>query len=236
MNYKILIAEDDKDIREVLKLYLYNASYEVVECENGEIAYDIIQSQKIDMIIADIMMPRMNGYELIKRIRQKYNIPILVLSAKDLDSDKILGLRLGADDYLTKPFNPLEMVARVESAIRRYYRLGDSQGVTGAEKYVRIYQNGELRLDMERFLLEKEGVEISLTAVEYKILEILMRSPGRVYTKAQIYERIHGEDYLSDDNTLTVHISRIREKIEDDARKPRYIKTIRGVGYKIEKK
>ena len=236
MNYKILIAEDDKDIREVLKLYLYNASYEVVECENGEIAYDIIQSQKIDMIIADIMMPRMNGYELIKRIRQKYNIPILVLSAKDLDSDKILGLRLGADDYLTKPFNPLEMVARVESAIRRYYRLGDSQGVTGAEKYVRIYQNGELRLDMERFLLEKEGVEISLTAVEYKILEILMRSPGRVYTKAQIYEQIHGEDYLSDDNTLTVHISRIREKIEDNARKPRYIKTIRGVGYKIEKK
>lgn len=233
--YKILIAEDDTDILELLKLYLENENYEVILCEDGEKAYHQITAQQIDLAILDIMMPKLNGYELTKKIREINNMPIIILSAKNMDSDKILGLNIGADDYLTKPFNPLEIIARVRSNLRRYYQLGDKNVNRSEREEDKVYIVGRLRLDMNMFTLQRGDEKIILTPAEYKILELLMRSPGRVFTKVQIYEQINGEEYLSDDSTIMVHISNLREKIEENPRNPEYIKTIRGIGYKIEK-
>ena len=229
MNYHILIAEDDSDIVEILRLYLENEGYKIIAAGNGEQAFEEFQKSKIDLAIIDIMMPKINGYELIEKIREISNIPILVLSAKNLDSDKILGLSLGADDYLTKPFNPLEVVARVKSGLRRYYELNCS---TISEKSKIII--GDLELDTLAFSLNKGEEIISLTPTEYRILSLLMKDPGKIFTKMQIYENINGDYYISDDNTLMVHISKIREKIEDDPKNPHYLKTVRGLGYKIE--
>ncbi|MHC1747166.1 MAG: response regulator transcription factor [Cellulosilyticaceae bacterium] len=232
MNYKILIAEDDKEIIELLFLYLDNAGYEVVSATNGADALTILQNTKIDLAILDIMMPKLNGYELTKKIRENSNIPIIMLSAKSLDNDKIIGLQLGADDYLTKPFNPLEVVTRVDCALRRYYLLNDSQYNPQNKSEIVV---GELILNTDTLSLKKNGIEIILTPTEYKILTLLMKSPGRVYTKIQIYQHLNGDYFENDDNTLMVHISNLREKIEDTPKNPKYIKTIRGLGYKIEK-
>ena len=196
---------------------------------DGQEAYKIAESNKIDFAILDIMMPLMNGYDLTKKLREKYNMPILILSAKNTDSDKILGLNLGADDYIAKPFNPLEIVARVNSGIRRFYKLNPSQNDSD------ILKVGDLELDTESIVLKKSGKEISLTATEFKILQMLMKNPGKVFTKVQIYEKINGEYFESDDNTMMVHMSKLRDKIEDDSKNPKYIKTIRGLGYKMEK-
>ncbi len=231
MSYKILVAEDDEDIVELLKLYLENAGYWVVAGNNGNEAYDLFLKEKPDLAILDIMMPELNGYELTKKIREKGNIPILILSAKNQDSDKILGLNLGADDYITKPFNPLEVVARVNSSLRRFYQLNDSKPVADDD----VIRVGELALDTKNFILTKGDQEIILTPMEYKILAMLMKSPGRVFTRTQIYEQVNGEFFSSDDNTMMVHISKLREKIEEDTRNPKYLKTVRGLGYKIEK-
>ncbi|QAT43354.1 response regulator transcription factor [Aminipila luticellarii] len=234
MRYKILVAEDDESIVELLKLYLENEGYEVYAAGDGLQAMDILSKTDIDLAVLDIMMPKLNGYEVTKKIRAVSHIPILILSAKNLDSDKIIGLDLGADDYMTKPFNPLEIIARVKAALRRYYKLNDRTGqpfVLGTKMIV-----GELELDPEKLELTKCGKEISLTPTEYKIILLLMKAPGRVYTKAQIYETISGEYFESDDNTMMVHISKLREKIERDPKNPEYIKTIRGLGYKIEKR
>ncbi len=234
MRYKILVAEDDESIVELLKLYLENEGYEVYAAGDGLQAMDILSKTDIDLAVLDIMMPKLNGYEVTKKIRAVSHIPILILSAKNLDSDKIIGLDLGADDYMTKPFNPLEIIARVKAALRRYYKLNDRIGqpfVLGTKMIV-----GELELDPEKLELTKCGKEISLTPTEYKIILLLMKAPGRVYTKAQIYETISGEYFESDDNTMMVHISKLREKIERDPKNPEYIKTIRGLGYKIEKR
>ncbi|QHI73000.1 response regulator transcription factor [Aminipila terrae] len=234
MSYKILVAEDDESIVDLLKLYLENEGYEVYAASDGLQALDILAHNEIDLAVLDIMMPKLNGYEVTKKIRFISNIPILILSAKNLDSDKIIGLDLGADDYMTKPFNPLEIIARVKAALRRYYKLNDNtaqQTVTSTKLIV-----GELELDTEKLELTKSGKEISLTPTEYKIIALLMKAPGRVYTKAQIYETISGEYFESDDNTMMVHISKLREKIERDPKSPEYIKTIRGLGYKIEKR
>lgn len=234
MSYRILVAEDDESIVELLKLYLENEGYEVYAASDGLKALELLEKHRIDLAVLDIMMPKLNGYEVTKRIRNISNIPILILSAKNLDSDKIIGLDLGADDYLTKPFNPLEIIARVKAALRRYYQLNDS---TGNENIAKTkFKVGELELDTEKLELTKGGKEISLTPTEYKIIALLMKAPGRVYTKAQIYETISGEYFESDDNTMMVHISKLREKIEKDSKCPEYIKTIRGLGYKIEKK
>jgi len=235
MARRILIAEDDADIVELLRLYLTNEGYEVVSAPNGEEALRILGDMEIDMAILDIMMPKMDGYELTKRIRGAGNMPVLILSARNLDSDKILGLDLGADDYMTKPFNPLEVVARVKSNLRRAYEMNDQ--TAHAQPQGKALEVGGLRLDTDTFILTKDGEELLLTPTEYKILALLMRSPGRVFTKAQIYENISGDPYFeSDDNTMMVHISNLRDKIEDDPKKPRYIKTIRGLGYKVESK
>jgi len=232
MNYKILIAEDDKDIIDLLKLYLENEKFQVLSAINGEEALEIVENNEIHLAILDIMMPKLNGFELTKKIRKISNMPILILSAKNLDSDKILGLDLGADDYLTKPFNPLEIIARVKSSIRRCYNLKADEVASEKENILTV---GELSLNTESFMLTKGGNEISITPTEYRILALLMKSPGRVYTKMQIYELIKGEYFESDENTIMVHISKLRDKIEDDSKNPLYIKTIRGLGYKIEK-
>ena len=232
--YRILIAEDDVDILEILKIYLENEKYEVILCEDGVSALTQIKNNKIDMAILDIMMPKMNGYELTKKIREISNMPILFLSAKNQDSEKILGLKIGADDYLTKPFNPLEVVARVNSNLRRYHQLGDiNTELQIMEKG--IYKVGDLVLNANTYELHKDGKNIPMTPAEYKILELLMNAPGRVFTKAQVYEHINGETYLNDDSTLMVHICNLRDKLEETSKNPKYIKTIRGIGYKSEK-
>ncbi|MGL4451794.1 MAG: response regulator transcription factor [Sarcina sp.] len=225
---KILIAEDNQEIIDVLALYLENDGFQVLEVNNGEDALEIINKNKVDLAILDIMMPKMNGYNLTKKIREFSDIPIIILSAKNQDSDKILGLNIGADDYLTKPFNPLEIIARVKANLRRYNM------VNGEKNKVSKLIVGELELNLDTYKMTKAGEEISLTPTEYKILTLLMKSPGRIYTKVQIYENINGDYFEADDNTLMVHISKIREKIEDEPKKPKYIKTVRGLGYKIE--
>lgn len=227
---RILIAEDDKDILSLLRLYLEKDGFDVLFAEDGIVAYDMIEQEEPDLVISDIMMPGMNGYDLIQKIRKsRNNVPIIILSAKNQDNDKILGLDIGADDYMTKPFNPLELVAHVKAALRRFYSLGS--GETAATSY----QVGELEIDIERARFTKKGEEISLTPFEFKIMTLLMKNPGRVFTKVQIYEYISGEYYETDENALMVHMSKLRDKIEDDRNEPKYIKTIRGLGYKIEK-
>ncbi|MBX9139187.1 MULTISPECIES: response regulator transcription factor [unclassified Clostridium] len=230
MDNKILIAEDDEDIIGLLKLYLEKDGYELILANDGEEAFAKVLQNDISLAILDIMMPKMNGYELTKKLREVTQIPILILSAKNQDSEKILGLDLGADDYLTKPFNPLEVLARVRSLLRRSYEF-KAENVENDN----IITLGEITLDDNARIIRKNGEEIQFTATEYKIVALLMKKPGRVFTKAQIYECINGEYYQSDDNSLMVHIYRIREKIESDSKNPIYVKTVRGLGYKFEK-
>ena len=230
MSYKILIAEEDTDIQEVLRLYLENAGFTVIAAENGMRAYELLSREMPDLAIFDIMMPELNGFELTKKVRVTSSIPIIILSAMNADSDKILGLDIGADDYITKPFNPLEVVARVQSNLRRKYKLDN-----GSDKSSELLCVGELVLDTKKFTLQKNDEDIQLTPTEFKILSTLMEKPGRVFTKAQIYERINGEYFENDDNTMMVHISKLREKLGDDSKNPKYLKTVRGLGYKIEK-
>lgn len=234
LNQNILIAEDEADIVELLSLYLTGEGYTVFSAENGLQALEITGSTKIDLAILDIMMPEMNGYDVLRRIRENYNFPVIILSAKELDTDRILGLNLGADAYLTKPFNPLEVIAYVKSALRRYYELGSNEPIDKNTMEEPSLTVGELQLDLLKFILRKRGRIVPLTPAELKIVVKLMRSPGHVYTKAQLYACIGGELYESDDNTMMVHISNIRSKVEDDPSNPRYIKTVRGLGYKIE--
>ncbi|MBP5309454.1 MAG: response regulator transcription factor [Lachnospiraceae bacterium] len=231
MSYRILIAEDDNDIVEILRLYLENEGFELVISRDGEEALNNFESTSVDMALIDIMMPKLNGYELIKKMRDVSNIPIIVMSAKNMDSDKILGLTLGADDYLTKPFNPLEVVARIKSQLRRFYDLNTNV----QEESNNVITVGELVMDPSNLSVNKNGQEINLTPTEFKILALMMKTPGKIYTKMQIFENINGDYYESDDNTLMVHISKIRDKIEDDPKSPKYLKTVRGLGYKIEK-
>jgi len=232
MNFNILIAEDEEEIVDLLKLYLEKENLLVIPAYNGQEAWNIIENNKIDLALLDIMMPKLNGYELTKKIRSKYDIPIIILSAKQMDSDKILGLDLGADDYISKPFNPLEVLARIKTQLRRSYNYNINLGGITQSNIIKL---GELLLDENSFRLTKNKKEIVLTPTEFKIIHLLMNSPGRVHTKSQIFENIKGDYFYGDDNTLMVHISKLREKIEDNPKKPIYIKTIRGLGYKVEK-
>ncbi len=229
--YKILVAEDDKDIVSVIKLYLENAEYDVITANDGEMALTRIENEKPDLAICDIMMPKLSGYDVIRSVRESdNNIPIIILSAKNQDSDKILGLDIGADDYMTKPFNPLEIVAHVRACLRRFYKLGGSEATSAV-----LLKAGDLVLDIEKVTVTKNGEDIALTPTEFKILTLLMKNPGRVFTKVQIYEYVNGEYYESDENSLMVHMSKLRDKIEDDNKNPKYIKTVRGLGYKMER-
>lgn len=224
MQQTILIAEDDADIRALLRLYLESEHFQVVEAENGVEALEKARQMPPDLAILDVMMPGMNGYQLTHLLRQSSPLPILLLSAKGEDQDKILGLNLGADDYLTKPFNPLELVARVQALLRRFARSGPE-----------VLSVGALRLDPGTLQVTKNGIPVSLTPTEYKILSQLMSAPGRIFTKAQLYQGMNGDYFESDDNTMMVHIFKLREKLEDDPKKPVYIRTVRGLGYKLEK-
>lgn len=230
--YKILIADDEKEIIELLKLYLENEGYMIVEASDGLEAWTKIVQEKVDLAILDVMMPKLDGFNLLKKIRESNNIPVIMLSAKAGDVDKILGLGLGADDYMAKPFNPLEVSARVSAQLRRYHRLNDG-GQSGEEKAIQI---GPYTLDRESCVLHNGSKEVALTSTEYKIVKMLMESPGRVFTRSQIFEHIWAEDSDGDDNTIMVHVRKIREKIEDDPSNPVYLKTIRGLGYRFEKK
>ena len=227
MEYTILVTDDEKEIRELLRLYLENSGYRVIEAEDGQRALEILQSKKIDLCILDVMMPKIDGYHVLQELRKENNIPVIILSAKDADSEKILGLNLGADDYMSKPFNPLEAVARVNSNIRRFYSLGTSQTMK-AELRVR-----ELVLDLDACEFRKGEQVIDLTSVEYKIMELFMKHPGKVFTKQQIYEYGWGEDFVVADNNIMVCISKLRDKLSKDP--SAYIKTIRGLGYRLEK-
>lgn len=229
MSYKILIADDEPEIRNLLRLYLENEHYEVIEAEDGQQALSLLHRHKPDLCILDIMMPKMDGFHVLQEIRKESNVPVMILSAKDADSEKILGLNLGADDYLAKPFNPLEAVARVNSNIRRFYALGTS-GADGGKK---VLQVRDLTLDEESCVLKKGEETIELTSVEYRIMALFMEHPGKVFTKQQIYEQGWGEEYVVADNNIMVCISKLRGKLDEDP--SAYIRTIRGLGYRLEK-
>lgn len=227
MGYKILIADDEPEIRELLRLYLEKDGYDIIEAADGMQAMSVINEGTIDLAILDIMMPGIDGYRVLRNIREKNNIPVIMLSAKSDDSDKILGLDMGADDYITKPFKPLEAVARVNSNIRRFYSLG-----AGKQRQVDELTVRDLKLDLNACLLKQGEKTIELTSVEFKIMKLFMENPGRVFTKQQLFEGGWGDEYLVSDNNIMVCISKLRAKLSDDANA--YIKTIRGLGYRLE--
>lgn len=226
----ILIIDDEAEIRELLTIYLTNHGYATITAGNGAEAMTILQENPIDLVIADIMMPQMDGLELLKKTRQNSQIPFLFISAKSDDMDKIYGLQLGADDYVGKPFNPLEVVSRVQALFRRI----DSFAKVDRQEQ-EVIEIGDVRLNIRSCQLFKSGIQKELTSYEFKILELLMREAGRVLTKAHIYEQVWGEEYIGDENLIMVYISKIREKIEDNPRKPIHLITIRGLGYRFEK-
>lgn len=228
-NYHVLVVDDEAEIREAIEIYLQNESMIVHKAGDGLEALAILEKEEIHLIILDIMMPKMDGITATFKIRQEKNIPIIMLSAKSEDTDKILGLNIGADDYVTKPFHPLELLARVKSQLRRYTNLGTYK-VTEDEIQVR-----GLTLNKSTKTVMVDHNEIRLTATEYKILELLMDNKGRVFSIEEIYERVWKEPYLNAENTVAVHVRRIREKIEINPKEPKYLKVVWGIGYKIEK-
>jgi len=228
--YTILVADDEKDIRSVLRLYLEDAGYEVIEAADGAQTLEALETQAIDLCLLDIMMPKLDGYQILKHVRKTNDVPIIVVSAKGQDPEKILGLNLGADDYMVKPFNPLEAVARVNTNIRRAKgALPQQQSRPDAS----ILRCRDLELDTESCTLSREGRPIELTSVEYRIMTMLMKQPGRVFTKQQIYECGWDEEYIAAENSVMVCVSKLRSKLADDPQA--YIKTIRGLGYRLEK-
>ncbi|HBZ03803.1 MAG TPA: DNA-binding response regulator [Lachnospiraceae bacterium] len=229
--YNILVCDDDKDIVEAVTIYLETSGYNVIKAYNGIEAVEAVKNQEIHLIVIDIMMPEMDGIRATRMIRETSSIPVIFLSAKSEDADKILGLDIGADDYVTKPFNPLELVARVKSQIRRYTQLG----TIAASSDDNILKCGGIELNDSAKLVTVDGDEIKLTPIEYDILYFLMRNQGRVFTTGQIYEAVWNEDALGADNIIAVHIRHIREKIEINPKEPRYLKVVWGQGYKFEK-
>ncbi|PIC57580.1 DNA-binding response regulator [Sporosarcina sp. P12(2017)] len=226
--FTVLVADDDKEIREGIEIYLKNEGYRVLKAKDGQEALELLALNEIHLLILDIMMPNMDGITATFKIREVQNIPIIMLSAKVEDSDKIHGLSVGADDYVTKPFHPLELMARVKSQLRRYVQLGTYEG----QKIIEV--NG-LVLNEEEKELTVEGTPVRLTPIEFKITELLMKHPGRVFSINEIYERVWNEQAYNAENIVAVHIRKIREKIEADPKNPRYVKVVWGVGYKIEK-
>ncbi len=229
--YTILVCDDDKDIVDAIEIYLNQEGYRVLKAYDGEEALEILEQQNVHLLILDIMMPKLDGIHATIKIRENNGIPIIILSAKSEDVDKILGLNVGADDYVSKPFNPLELIARVKSQLRRYTQLGGNSGVS-SEK---IYETGGLSINDDRKEVTVDGEFVKLTPIEYNILLLLTKNQGKVFSIDQIYESIWNEDAIGADNTVAVHIRHIREKIEINPREPRYLKVVWGVGYKIEK-
>ncbi len=227
MNHTVLIADDEKEIRDLLRLYLENEGYRIIEASDGMEAVKAVKEKHPDICLLDIMMPGKDGLSVLKEIRDESNIPVIMISARTADVERILGLNLGADDYIPKPFNPLEVAARVKSNLRRYYDLGS--GKAAAETFT----VKDLVLDTDSCTLTKGGVPLQLTSVEYKIMEMFMRYPGKVFTKQQIYECGWDDEYVVSDNNIMVSISKLRTKLDEDPSK--YITTLRGLGYRMEK-
>ena len=229
---KILVCDDDKQIVEAISIYLTGEGYQVIKAFDGYDVLKILEKENVDLIILDVMMPDLDGIRTTLKIREKSSIPIIILSAKGEDTDKILGLNIGADDYITKPFNPLEMVARVKSQLRRYTQLGNMNEQSKGEA---IYSCGGLVINDDTKEVSVDGELVKLTPIEYNILLLLVRNAGKVFSIDEIYTSIWNEEAIGADNTVAVHIRHIREKIEINSRKPKYLKVVWGVGYKIEK-
>lgn len=228
---EILVCDDDKDIVEAIDIYLTQEGHRVLKAYDGEEALRMLKENLVDLLIIDVMMPKLDGIRATVKIREENPLPIIILSAKSEDADKILGLNVGADDYVTKPFNPLELVARVKSQLRRYTQLG---AMTRKESE-HIYETGGLQINDELKEVRVDGDVVKLTPIEYNILLLLMKNQGRVFSINQIYESIWNENAIAADNTVAVHIRHIREKIEINPREPRYLKVVWGLGYKVEK-
>lgn len=227
----VLVVDDDKEIVDSIELYLRNEGINILKAYDGMQALDILVNNDIHLILMDIMMPKLDGIKATIKIREEKSIPIILVSAKSEDSDKIIGLNIGADDYITKPFNPLELIARVKSQLRRYLKWSNNNDVNNSE----VLKSGELTLNVNTKEVFVEGESVKLTPIEFKILNLLLANKGQVFSIEHIYERVWKEDNLNADNTVSVHIRRIREKIEINPREPRYLKVVWGVGYKVEK-
>ena len=228
---KVLVCDDDKEIVEAIDIYLTQEGYEVFKAYDGQEALEVLKKESVDLLVIDVMMPRLDGIRATLKIREENNIPIIILSAKSEDADKILGLNVGADDYVTKPFNPLELVARVKSQLRRYTQLGSTAQPAGEK----IYATGGLMINDDLKEVTVDGEPVKLTPIEYNILLLLVRNQGKVFSIDQIYENIWNEDAIGVDNTVAVHIRHIREKIEINPKEPRYLKVVWGLGYKMDK-
>ena len=229
---KILVCDDDKEIVEAIDIYLSQEGYQVLKAYDGEEALKVLKSQKVDLLVIDVMMPKLDGIRATLKIREENNMPIIILSAKSEDADKILGLNVGADDYVTKPFTTMELLARVNSHLRRYRKY--LEAVDGRQSSDKIYCIGGLELNEETVEVSVDGNPVKLTPLEFKILLLLIKSPGRVFSAEEIYERVWNEQAINTD-TIMVHIRRIREKTEINPKEPKYLKVVWGVGYKIEK-
>ena len=229
--YNILVCDDDREIVEAIEIYLSQEGYKVLKAYDGEEALKVLDREKVDLLIIDVMMPKLDGIHATLKIREYSSIPIIMLSAKTEDTDKILGLNVGADDYVSKPFNPLELIARVKSNLRRYTKLGNMS----APEESNVYRIGGLCMDDDTKEVTVDGEPVRLTPIEYSILLLLVKNPGRVYSIDQIYENIWNEAAIGADNTVAVHIRHIREKIEINPKEPKYLKVVWGVGYKVEK-
>lgn len=230
--YTILVCDDEKEIVDAIEIYLAQEGFRVLKAYDGEEALETLQREEVHLLVLDLMMPKMDGIHAIMKIREDSSIPIIVLSAKTQDTDKILGLNLGADDYVAKPFNPLELIARVKSQIRRYTNFGTAAEAAPSEQ---IYSTGGLVINDDRKEVTVDGEIVKLTRIEYNILLFLVKNKGKVFSIDQIYEQIWKEEAFGADNTVTVHIRHIREKIEIDPKNPKYLKVIWGIGYKVEK-
>ena len=231
MNH-VLVVEDDKEIREGVEIYLKSQGYEVFQAADGVEGLEVIEKEDIHLAIVDIMMPRMDGISMVVKLREKYDFPVIFLSAKSEEVDKIMGLNMGADDYVTKPFTPMELLARVNSQLRRYRRVMERLG--DKEENSRIHTIGGLEINEDNVEVTVDGEPVKMTPIEYKILLLLMKNPGRVFSAEEIYERVWNERAINTD-TIMVHVRNIREKIEVNPREPKYLKVVWGVGYKIEK-
>lgn len=231
--YNILICDDDRDIVSALDIYLTSEGYATVKAYDGLEALELVKEHDIHLILMDVMMPNLDGIRATAKLRESTNIPIILLTAKSEDTDKILGLNIGADDYITKPFNPVEVIARVKSQLRRYTTLGGRSKV--AEDNSAVFSNGGITMDDNAKSVTVDGEQVSLTPIEYNILLLLMKHPGRVFSTGQIYEQVWNDPSLGSENTVAVHIRHLREKVEIDPANPRYIKVVWGLGYKMEK-
>ena len=226
----ILVCDDDREIVDAIEIYLSQEGYRILKAYDGVQAVEMLEQEDVQLLLIDIMMPKLVGLRATLKIREKSSIPIIILSAKSEDADKILGLNIGADDYVTKPFNPLELVARVKSQLRRYTKLGNAM-----DENQKIYQTGGLVMNDDLKEVTVDGEQVKLTPIEYNILLLLVKNQGKVFSINQIYESIWNEDAIGADNTVAVHIRHIREKIEINAKEPRYLKVVWGIGYKVEK-